>query len=425
MKRTSPTAATPRGRSIFRIVIAGAATLLLSWSGCSREETASVSDNEPAAAAEEPGTLELDGEAQERIGLQTAEAQLIPLARHLRTTAIVGPNETRVARLRALSTGVVIDVRVRRGDRVKEHQTLLVYDNVELGEAEAEYRSAIAMLEKARSEADVARLALDRADRLTEIGGIAPAEQERRRAEHAAALATARTYEAQLINLRQKLARFGVGEEALSELASETAASLAARSTLRAPFAGVVLDVQAVGGETVAPERELVTVADLATVWVQGDLYERDLAAIAEGDVCRVSVEAFPGETLTGRVTYISDFLDPSTRTARLRCEVGNPEGRLRLQMFARVEIAGNEKETLVVPDAAIQDFDGEPSVFVRTGDSRFERRSVTLGVDADEWVEITAGLAPGERVVTAGALMLKSKLKLTEFAESEEDERD
>lgn len=417
-----------RGRSVYRFAFAAAATLLLWCSGCSREETEPRRrDREGGPTAETSETLELGAEAQERIGLETTEAQLRPVVRRLRTTGVVGPNETRLARVRALSSGVIADVRVGKGDRVKKGQALLVYDNVELGEAEAEYRSTVAALEQARSEAEVAGLSLERADRLVEIGGIAPAEQQRRRAEHAAASAAVRTHEARLTNLRQKLTRFGVSDEAVKELTSGTTAgaSLSARSVLRAPFAGVVLDVPAVTGETVAPERDLATVADLTTVWIQGDLYERDLATVTEGLVARVHVEAFPGETFTGRVTYVSDFLDPATRTAKVRCEVKNPEGRLRLQMLARVEIAsGDAREALVVPRAALQELDGETSVFVRASDSRFERRGVTLGEFIDEWAEITAGLEPGERVVTTGALMLKSKLKLGEFAESEDDER-
>jgi cobalt-zinc-cadmium efflux system membrane fusion protein len=413
--------------NLYRIVIAGTATVLLGWTGCSREENKELGQvRESESTGETAHTIQLDAEAREQIGLETAEAQLRPLTRQLRTTGVVGPNETRVARVRALSSGVLTDVLVRKGDRVKAGQALLVYDNVELGEAEAEYRSTAAAIEKARSEAEVARLALERADRLVEIGGIAPAEQQRRGAEHAAASAGVRTYEAQLANLQQKLARFGASDEAMRELAAGAIVSLGARSTLRAPFSGVVLDVQAVAGETIAPERELATLADLSTVWIQGDLYERDLADIVEGRTARVYFDAFPGETFTGRVTYVSDFLDPATRTAKVRCEVKNPEGRLRLQMFAQVEIdTGDTKEALVVPRAALQELEGEASVFVQTRDDLFERRSVTLGASVEEWVEITAGLVLGEQVVTTGAVMLKSKLKLGEFAETEEDENE
>ncbi len=424
-----PTFSTPRVHSRRRpTLIFGAAGLLLLvvllvwWNGRGPEQAAGVSESaETNEAAEKPDALELDSEAQERIGLETAQAEVRPLSGQIRITGIVGPNETRVAHIRALSTGVITGVMVRRGDRVAAGQPLLTYDNVELGQSVASYRSALAALESARSEAEVARLALDRADRLIEIGGIAQAEHQRRKAEYAAAQAAVRSSEAQLANLRQTLSRFGVSEGALKEGA---VAPSDARTTLRAPFAGVVLEVQAVNGETVSPERELATVADLSTVWIQGDVYERDLASVAEGRDARVVTDAYPDEPFDCRVTYVSQALDPQTRTAKLRCEARNPNGRLRLQMFARLEIpAGAAREVVAIPREAVQQIDGEPSVFVRTGDASFERRPVRLGATTDEWAEVIAGVRRGEHVVTTGAVMLKSRLKAGEFAEHEEDE--
>ena len=398
--------------------------LLVWWNRRGPEDTATATEAaEKTEATETAAALTLDEEAQERIGLETVEAQPRPIGAHVRTTGIVGPNETRVARVRALSTGVITGVMVRRGDRVNAGQALLTYDNVELGQTVAGYRSALASLESTRGEAEVARLALERADRLVEIGGIAQAEHQRRKAEHAAALAAVKSSEAQLANLRQTLSRFGVNEGALKD--GNVDANTGARSTLRAPFAGTVLDVQAVSGETVSPERELATVADLSTVWILGDVYERDLATISEGREARVVTDAYPDEPFSCRVTYVSDVLDPQSRTAKVRCEAKNANGRLRLQMFARMEIAaGASRDVLAIPKDAIQQIDGEPSVFVRTGDESFERRPVRLGMTTDEWAEVTSGVQPGERIVTTGAVMLKSRLKVSEFAESEEDER-
>lgn len=398
--------------------------LLVWWNGRGPEDTATATEAaEKTEATEKPAALTLDDEAQERIGLETVEAQPRPIGAHVRTTGIVGPNETRVAHVRALSTGVITGVMVRRGDRVNAGQALLTYDNVELGQTVAEYRSALASLETTRGQAEVARLALERADRLVEIGGIAQAEHQRRKAEHAAALAGVKSSEAQLANLRQALSRFGVNEGALKD--GDLDANTGARSTLRAPFAGTVLDVQAVSGETVSPERELATVADLSTVWILGDVYERDLATISEGREARVVTDAYPDEPLSCRVTYVSDVLDAQSRTAKVRCEAKNPNGRLRLQMFARMEIAaGASRDVLAIPRSAIQQIDGETSVFIRTGDESFERRAVRLGTMTEEWAEVTSGVTAGDRVVTTGAVMLKSRLKVSEFAESEENER-
>lgn len=424
-----PTFSTPRAHSRRRpTLIFGAAGLLLLvvllvwWNGRGPEQAAGASESAETNEAEKPDAFELDSEAQERIGLETAQAEVRPLSGQMRITGIVGPNETRVAHIRSLSTGVITGVMVRRGDRVAAGQPLLTYDNVELGQTMAGYRSALAALESARGETEVARLALERADRLVEIGGIAQAEHQRRKAEYAAAQAAVRSSEAQLANLRQTLARFGMSEGALKE--GTTDAPTGARSTLRAPFAGVVLEVQAVNGETVSPERELATVADLSTVWIQGDVYERDLASVAEGRGARVVTDAYPDEPFDCRVTYVSQALDPQTRTAKLRCEAKNPNGRLRLQMFARLEIpTGAAREVVAIPREAVQQIDGEPSVFIRTGDASFERRPVRLGATTDEWAEVIAGVRRGEHVVTTGAVMLKSRLKAGEFAEHEEDE--
>ena len=389
-----------------------------------RGDTAAATEvAEKTEPAEKPAALTLDDEAQERIGLETVKVQPRPIGAQVRTTGIVGPNETRVAHIRALSTGVITGVMVRRGDRVNVGQPLLTYDNAELGQTAAGYRSALASLESARGEAEVSRLALERADRLVEIGGIAQAEHQRRKAQYAAALSAVKSSEAQLANLRQTLSRFGVNEGALTD--GSVDASTGARSTLRAPFAGTVLDVPAVSGETVSPERELATVADLSTVWILGDVYERDLSSISEGREARVVTDAYPDEPLSCRVTYVSDVLDPQSRTAKVRCEAKNPGGRLRLQMFARMEIAaGAPRDVLAIPRSAIQQIDGETSVFVRTGDKSFERRVVRLGTTTEEWAEVTNGVNAGDRVVTTGAVMLKSRLKVSEFSESEKDER-
>lgn len=419
---------TSRGSHGRRPLIFGTAglallvALLFWWNGRPGETDAGAAESTETKASDMPAVLHIDTEAQERIGLETAEAEIRRLSAQIRTTGIVGPNETRVTRIRALSSGVITSVMVRKGDRVNEGQPLLTYDNVDLGQTEAEYRGAVAMLERARSDAEVARLALERADRLLQIGGIAEAEHQRRKAEHAAALGTVRSSEAQLANLRQKLTRFGMSEAAVKDLGAAGDASSGPRSTLRAPFAGVVLEVQAVNGETVSADRELATVADLSTVWIQGDVYERDLAVIVEGREARVFVDAYPDQPLSCRITYVSDLLDPTTRTAKVRCELKNPGRRLRLQMFARMEIpSGAPRETLAIPRAALQQIDGEPSVFVRTGEASFERRPVKLGVTTDEWAEVQSGLQRGDRVVTTGAVMLKSRLKASEFAESDE----
>ncbi|HWR52985.1 MAG TPA: efflux RND transporter periplasmic adaptor subunit, partial [Bryobacteraceae bacterium] len=182
-------------------------------------------------------------------------------------------------------------------------------------------------------------------------------------------------------------------------------------STLTAPFAGIVTQLSAAPGETADTDNELMTVADLSTVWVLGDGYEKDIHAVREGRQAEVVIAAYPERTFTGTITYVSDMLDPSTRTAKVRVEVPNPEDLLKVEMFATVRIPGAAvREVLAVPDDALQQVGGDTVVFVRTGDGLFEKRALKLGDRNGGWVEVTGGLAAGEMVVTDGSFLLKSE---------------
>ncbi len=371
-----------------------------------------------------PNVVLVDADTQRQIGLKVEQVQLKATVQHIRATGVVGPNETRVARIRPLARGVIQKVYVRAGDRVRPGQPLVAYDNIELGEIVAEHRSAVAALEKAKAEADVTTRALERAQSLIELGAMSKAEYERRRADEANARAGVNSQQAVIASLERKLQRFGVSA---ADLARGTAAdsggawSLSSQALLRAPFGGVVIAAQVAEGESVDPQSELFTVADLSTVWIQGDVYEKDIALMIEEQDVKVHTDAYPGETFVGKLTYVSDALDPSTRTAKVRCEVANPGGRLKLEMFATIEIpTSRRREALVIPVAAVQQLDNRSIVFVKTGDGEFRARDVQLGAESDGQVEVAAGLAAGESVVVQGALMLKSKLKIGELGEHE-----
>ena len=219
---------------------------------------------------------------------------------------------------------------------------------------------------------------------------------------------------AAVTSLERKLRRLGISQEELESFRNGADPNSASRSVVTAPFSGVVTDVHAAPGELINPDRELFTVADLTRVWLQGDVYQKDIAKIRVGQDAQVTVDAYPGETFSGRVTHVSDVLDPDTRTAKVRCEVPNRDGRLKLQMFATLALPiSTARKALVIPARAVQDIDGVPTVFVRVGEERFEQRAVRVGAAVGESVEVMGGLKNGERVVTEAALMLKSRLKL------------
>ena len=149
---------------------------------------------------------------------------------------------------------------------------------------------------------------------------------------------------------------------------------------------------------------------DISTVWVLAGVYEADLSAVRMGKDVTIRVGAYPREVFRGRITCISDVVEPETRTARVRCVVNNPRVRLKLDMFATVEIpTGQTLQALAVPVEAIQRVNGQAVVFVKRSDLEFEQREVVTGLEAGGWIEIQQGLEPGESVVTQGSFYAKT----------------
>jgi cobalt-zinc-cadmium efflux system membrane fusion protein len=371
----------------------------------------------------EPGVITLDEEALEKIDLTLESAQYRTVSQTIPITGAVGPNQTRMAHMRPLARGRIEKVYVRAGDRVSAGQPLVAYDNIELGELVSEYATAKATLDKANAEAEVSRRAVERAQKLTQAGAVAMAEYEKRDAEYKSALASINVQKAQIAMIEQKLRRFGMAGADIEKLGAgpdkqrpDTTSTL-----LRSPFNGIVIKAEVAEGETVDTERELLTVADLSTVWVQGDVYEKDIASIRLGQGVKATLNAYPDRTFTGKLTYLSDVLDPQTRTAKVRCEMANPRGLLKLEMFATIQIpTGSSRKALMVPAAAVQQIDTESVVFVEIAENKFEKRKVEPGTNSDGWTELKSGLKAGEKVVAQGAFMLKSHLKKEEFGEDE-----
>jgi membrane fusion protein, copper/silver efflux system len=224
--------------------------------------------------------------------------------------------------------------------------------------------------------------------------------------------------EAALGAARERLRLLGVADERLR--AMEAADQPARQLEIRTPFPGTVIERLATEGSYVTTGEPLYRIADLSRVWVQLDAYERDLAVLRVGQAVRITVESLPGETFEGKITFIDPTVDPQRRTARVRVEVGNPQGRLRPGTFAQAIVQGQPGTTaerpLVVPHSAPL-FTGKRSVvYVEVpGAERptYESRVVRLGTRAGDVYPVVAGLAEGERVVTSGAFALDADLQI------------
>jgi len=378
------------------IVAAVAATAFVTGCSHSTRETA------PAGEKRETGLVEIGIEAQKHFGLMVEAVQTHQLNEYLQVPGTVQPTNSRVNTIRPLARGRLHDVLVRVGDRVQKGQPLATYDNMEAGELNAQLASARAELERLRvQERNLARQS-ERARALADIGAIPKKEFELAAAEQQGAQHGIKAQESVVAEILARLRRFRIaGDGPGTPL-----------TTIASPLTGVVTKQEAAPGDVIEASSSLFTIADLSTVWVQAEVYEKDLDRIRVGQAAFITVDTYPNARFTGKVTYVSDFLDPQTRSARVRCEVLNGDMRLKLDMFANVSVPTTlSRKALAVPAGAVQQVEDKTIVFVRKTATQFEPRSVSAGNRVRDLVEITQGLVEGEPIVTAAAFHLKSKL--------------
>ena len=367
----------------------------------------------PATIAQQeklPDQVALPIDVQRDLGLSAESALVRPITRSIPATGLVGYTQTGLARVHPLARGRLQSISVSLGEKVTAGQMLGVYDNPSLGEAQNQLRAAQEGLAQARAEAETVRAAYERAQKLSVIGGVSRAEVEHQAAELARVNAMIQTKLSDSEYWDETVKRFT--PSATENPGVNRSARGNTSSTLVAPFAGTVVGIGAAPGEIIEVDREVFTIANLDTVWVQANLFQNNYAHVHVGYPVTVSVDAYANQRFPGTVTYVSDALDPNSNTARVQCEVANLDQLLKPNMFASIEIQeplGHEGVT--VPDSAIQTIDDHAVVFVKSGDETFMRRDVTLGVRNQGWTEITQGLSVGEIVVPAGSFRIKSAL--------------
>ena len=338
----------------------------------------------------------LDPELAKRARVETAQVAKVELKPTLRLVGSVNFDPDQVAEVGARIEGRVARMLVSTGDEVKAGEPLAEVESDELGGAIAALLSTRANLIAAEHH-DKRESAL-----ATQQLSSAPVV-ERARAE-------VKALRASLKGAEQRLMAMGFTQDELRRLEAGRGSS---RVTLRAPLDGEVVARYAVLGEVVSPTEPLFRIAELDHLWVELDVFERDLARVAEGNVAEIESETHPGRTFHGRVTHVDATVDLATRTARVRVEVENSERLLRPGQFvhARLATEGNAQHVLGVPRSAVLQVEGEPSVFLALGKDQYIARAVELGASAGDTVEITRGLAEGDTIVTAGAFVLKSEL--------------
>lgn len=298
--------------------------------------------------------------------------------------------------------GIVRKVYKKLGDPVAAGEVIAELESRELAEMKVNYLSALERF-------NLAQEIFLREEKLWKKQ--ISAEQEY--------LATRQSLSEARIELRsaeQKLHALGFSEKYLEKELNGPDARFT-RYKLTAPFAGTVIEKHITLGETVKEDSEVFIIADLRTVWADIKIYQKDLPFITKGLAVRID----PGHGLSigqGTISYVGPIIGESTRTAPARIELDNSTGSWRPGMFITADIAaGNEHVALIIPQSALQTFEGRQVVFVRDEDG-FETRSVHLGRTSADMVEVVSGLAVGDRYVSKGAFTLKAQLSKGAFGD-------
>lgn len=314
------------------------------------------------------------------------------------TTGIVQANAYRATPVVSLVGGIVRRVNVELGQTVNRGQTVAVVFSDELAQVQSRYLTTQAELEEHHKHHA-------RTMKLVEIGAASREELEQ-------ATSKLRSAESELASQRQRLLLLGLSPQRVNSLRSPEQVS--SEVSLPAPVSGTVIARSANPGEVIQADKEILRVADLSSVWVIGQVYEKDLALIKVGGGASITSEAYPGRVFRGQVSYVDPTLDPATRTAQVRIELANPGQTLKIGMYVNVGFAilgGAESTIAVVPANAVQSINNQQVVFLALRKSDvFAMRPVRLGPEVNGRYPVLEGLSVGDRIVTDGSFLLRAE---------------
>ncbi len=210
---------------------------------------------------------------------------------------------------------------------------------------------------------------------------------------------------------RQRLLLFGVKESQIAEL--ERSGKPNIRIPIYSPFSGVVIEKMVQQGQYVAMGEALFNIADLSSVWVEVEVYENEFSNIHIGQLVEIRSQSFPDKPSTGRIAFVYPFLDPKTRTVKARIELANPGMKLKPEMFVNAIIRVPLAPSIVVPATAVMNTGKRQVVWVESSPGMFESRTVQLGQQSGEKVQILSGLQSGEKVAISGGYLIDSESQL------------
>ena len=322
------------------------------------------------------GIIRIDESRRQQIGIKTAVAIARPMDTAIRAVGKTAFDESRVRDVTLKLDGFVERLHVNKtGEFVRRGQALLTLYSPELYAAQQDYLLALRSQRASRASG-----APDRADYLVRAA-------------------------------RERLRLWDLSKGQINQIA-RTGRPIE-RMPIHSPHSGFVVEKKVVEGGSVRAGETLFRIAALDRVWVEADVYEKDLGAVRAGQIARVTLPYLAGRTFDGRITYVYPYLDASTRTGKVRIELPNPNLELKPEMYADVEIRAAGKTALTVPEDAVLITGPRQLVFLDLGEGRLKPQAVQVGKRSNGSYEILSGLKEGDRVIASANFLVASESRI------------
>jgi len=396
----------PRSRKRIYVAIAVIALALLAgliyWRYRSMRQ---APPTESAAQSKLPEDVVFADESQmKNLTIEPVAARDYTIDREV--TGKVGFNENRLTPVFPAYSGRVVEALATKGEAVRKGQPLLVVESPDYVAAQTDLTNGRADVDRAGVNLSVASVNVERARRLFKQDAISKKDLQSNESAFALAQAELRRAMAALAVAQSRLMIFGKTPGDIARLNAGVDRTL----IIAAPITGTVVDRQVGPGQILRTDAPtpLFQISSLSTLWVHGDVFESDLPYIRLGAPAEIRVDSYPKQVFSARVSFIDPTVDPATRTVHVRCEVNNPNGLLKPDMFARMKIiAAARKSVPVIPASAVVARGENSFVLIEEAPGRFRKRKVDIGHEVDGSVMINSGLKVGERIVTRGAVLL------------------
>ena len=333
--------------------------------------------DEPPAKA---GQVKISLDKVQLLGVRTEPAQARDLRRAVQAVGTIQANERQLYKVTSRFEGWIERLYVNTtGQPVARGQALMEVYSPELITAQEEYLIALRAVDETKASGAEAQAVMQR---LAE-------------------------------GVLRRLKNWGISESELETLRKEGKARQ--RLTYRSPVGGVVLQKPSVQGMRFMPGETLYEIADLSSVWLVAEVFERDLGMVRVGQQAKLRILAYPEREFAGKVVFVAPTLEPDTRTGRVRIELANPGGLLKPAMYGQVELsgAGARGKVLAIPDSAVLDSGTRQVVLVQRGEGLFEPRNVKLGARGESYVEVLEGVTAGEQIVVRANFLIDAESNL------------